>query len=177
MTDATDNSFQPRGKQCLINRGIWYTPVTGIWQTVWLEPVPKTRIDSFCAQGDLASSSLTVDVSTKGLAEGDVVKVSLLEGGEGYATEKPGSQVLAQVEASDGKAVLQVPDVKTWSPDSPYLYGLRLTVERKGKVIDSVDGYTAMRSISVIKDSSPNKYRRMALNGEGIFMFGPLDQG
>ena len=177
VTDATDNSFQPRGKQCLINRGIWYTPVTGIWQTVWLEPVPKTRIDSFCAQGDLASSSLTVDVSTKGLAEGDVVKVSLLEGGEGYSAEKPGSQVLAQVEASDGKAVLQVPDVKTWSPDSPYLYGLRLTVERKGKVIDSVDGYTAMRSISVIRDSSPNKYRRMALNGEGIFMFGPLDQG
>ena len=110
-------------------------------------------------------------------ADGDVVKVALLEGGEGYSAEAPSQNVLAEALVEDGKAVIRVDDVKTWSPDSPYLYGVKVWIERKGKVVDSVDGYTAMRKISIKQDSSLNRYNRMALNNELLFHFGPLDQG
>lgn len=174
--DASDNSFQPRGKQCILNNSIWYTPVSGIWQTVWLEPVNKSHIRSYYPLSDLAKSELTVQVDVVA-AEGDEVKVALLEGGIGYNPETPSMNVLAEAIVSEGQAVLQVPEMKTWSPDSPYLYGLRISISRNGKIIDSVDGYTAMRSIEAKHDSSPNKYKRMALNGENLFQFGPLDQG
>lgn len=175
--DASDNSLQPRGKQCLVNTGIWYTPVSGIWQTVWMEPVNKTHIESYYPVSDLAKSQITVDIKTAGAQDGDVVKVQLLEGGLEYNPEKPSSIVLAEALAENGKAVLSVPEVKTWSPDSPYLYGIKISVLRNGKTLDSVEGYTAMRSIEAKKDGSINKYKRMALNGENLFQYGPLDQG
>ena len=176
VQDATDNSFQPRGKQCFINRGIWYTPVSGIWQTVWLEPVAPTHIENYYIVSDIDNATMTFEVAAL-TVDGDVIKVAVLEGGEGYSAEAPSTSILAEAEIVDGKAVVNIPDMKTWSPDSPYLYGVKVSVERKGKVIDSVDGYTAMRKISVVKDKSPNKYRRMALNNEILFQFGPLDQG
>ena len=175
--DATDNSMQPRGKQCIVNTAIWYTPVSGIWQTVWMEPVAKTYIADYYPVSDLQKKEITVDVKTVGAQEGDMVKVQLLEGTVGYNTENPSQTVLAEAFASDGKAVLPVEEVKTWSPDEPFLYGMRISILRKGKVIDSVEGYTAMRSIEAKQDSSPNKYKRMALNGECLFQYGPLDQG
>ena len=175
--DATDNGMQPRGKQCIVNSAIWYTPVSGIWQTVWMEPVDKTHITSYYPVGNLAKSLITVDVKTANAYSRDVIKVELLEGGVGYNPEKPSETVLAEAVVSKGKAVLNVPEMKTWSPDSPYLYGLRITVTRDEKVIDQIEGYTAMRSISAKKDKSPNQYKRMALNGENLFQYGPLDQG
>ena len=176
VQDATDNSFQPRGKQCIINTGIWYTPVTGIWQTVWMEPVTPAHIDSYYAVSDIDKGEIAFDVEAS-YADGDVVKVALLEGGEGYSAEAPSQNVLAEALVEEGKAVIRVDDVKTWSPDSPYLYGVKVWIERKGKVVDSVDGYTAMRKISIKQDSSLNRYNRMALNNELLFHFGPLDQG
>ena len=175
--DATDNSMQPRGKQCIVNTAIWYTPVSGIWQTVWMEPVNETHIESYYPQSNLAESKLSVDIQTTGCQDSDEIKVYLLEGCEGYNPELPSQKVIAEAIAEKGKAVITVPDMKTWSPDSPYLYGLRINVCRNGKVIDSIEGYTAMRSIEMKQDASPNKYRRMALNGENLFQFGPLDQG
>ena len=176
VMDATDNSLQPRGKQCFINRSIWYTPVSGIWQTVWLEPVSQTHIENYYVVSDIDKGTMTFDVSAA-TSEGDVIKVAVLEGGEGYSAEKPSVKVLAETKVENGKAVVKIDDVKTWSPDSPYLYGVKVSVERNGQVLDSVDGYTAMRKISIVKDKSPNKYRRMALNNEPLFQFGPLDQG
>ena len=174
--DATDNSFQPRGKQCILNNSIWYTPVSGIWQTVWLEPVNKTHIRNYYPVSDLSKSELTVQVDAIA-EEGDVVKVTLLEGAVGYNPETPSQNVLTEAIVTDGVATLEVAEMKTWSPDSPYLYGLRISIVRNGKVIDSVDGYTAMRSIEAKRDGSLNKYKRMALNGENLFQYGPLDQG
>ena len=176
--DATDNSMQPRGKQCIINSAIWYTPVSGIWQTVWMEPVDKTHITEYYPVSDLARSTLKVSVKTANAYTSDVVKVELLEGGIGYDPEKPSDKVLVEANLSKkGEVVLNVPDMKTWSPDSPYLYGIRITITRDGKVIDKIEGYTAMRSIAAKQDSSLNKYKRMALNGETLFQYGPLDQG
>ena len=176
VMDATDNSLQPRGKQCFINRSIWYTPVSGIWQTVWLEPVSPTHIENYYVVSDIDNGTMTFDVAAS-TVEGDVVKVAVLEGGEGYSAEAPSQTTIAEAVVENGKAVVKIDDVKTWSPDSPYLYGIKVTVERNGKVVDSVNGYTAMRKISIIKDSTPNKYRRMALNNTPVFQFGPLDQG
>lgn len=176
VQDATDNSFQPRGKQCIINAGIWYTPVTGIWQTVWMEPVSSAYVKNYYAVSDIDKGEIAFEVDAR-TADGDVVKVALLEGGIGYSAESPSQTVLAETVVENGKAVVKVADVKTWSPDSPYLYGVKVSVERNGKVVDSVDGYTAMRKISVAVDSSPNRYKRMALNNELLFHFGPLDQG
>ena len=176
VLDATDNSFQPRGKQCILQRAIWYTPVSGIWQTVWLEPVAKAHVENYYVVSDIDNATMTFDVAAS-TAEGDVVKVAVLEGGEGYSAEKPSNNVVAEAVVVNGKAVVNIPDMKLWSPDSPYLYGVKVTVERKGKVLDSVQGYTAMRKISTTWDSVPAYYKRMTLNNEPLFHFGPLDQG
>ena len=173
--DATDNSWQPRGKQVNVPQGIWYTPVTGIWQTVWMEAVPQTSVESYYAVSDIKEGILSVEVRTSGIQPGDRVKVDLIEGGVGYSAETPSSNVLASAEAAGGKAVINVPDMKLWSPESPYLYGLKVSILRNGKVIDTVDGYTALREISVCR--KPRENKRMALNGEELFHFGPLDQG
>ncbi len=175
--DASDNSLQPRGKQCIINTSIWYTPVSGIWQTVWLEPVNPTHINSYYPVSNLKDSELKVNVETVGCLPSDVVKVKLLKGGEGYDPEKPSQVVLTEAVVENGEAVLTVPELKTWSPDSPYLYGLEISIVRNNKVLDVVNGYTAMRSVEMKRDSSLNKYRRIALNGENLFQYGPLDQG
>jgi len=176
VQDATDNGYQPRGKQWKMPFGIWYTPVSGIWQTVWLEPVAKSHVDGYYVVSDIDNGQLTVEVDAQ-TAEGDVLKVALLEGGVGYSAENPSEKVIAEAVVEGGKAVIPVPEVKTWSPDSPYLYGIRVYVENGDKLVDSVDGYTAMRKISIVRDNSLNAYKRMALNNEALFHFGPLDQG
>ena len=176
VMDATDNSYQPRGKQCIINKSIWYTPVTGIWQTVWLEPVNKDHIENYYAVSDIDKGTITFDVEAT-YAKGDVLKVNLLDGAVNYSTENPSTNVIASATVENGKAVINVPEVKTWSPANPYLYGVQVVLERNGKAVDTVEGYTAMRKISVVRDTSPNKYKRMALNNEALFQFGPLDQG
>ena len=175
--DATDQAFQPRGKQVEVPGLIWYTPVTGIWQTVWLEPVSRSHIEGYYAVSCLESGKMTVNVDVAAAHVDDVIKVDILEGGIGYSAEKPSSEVLTSAECVNGKAELTLPKVCPWSPDSPYLYGMKVSLLRSGKVIDSVDGYAAVREIKVVKDKTPNRYRRMALNGEILFQFGPLDQG
>lgn len=175
--DATDNSFQPRGKQVVDPMGIWYTPVTGIWQTVWMEPVSPSHIENYYVVSDVDHNKLTVTVDAKDLRSGDDIKVEVLDGAIGYNPEKPSKSVVASGTATNGKVELQIPDARLWSPDHPYLYGIKVTLSRDGKTVDEVNGYTAMRKISMKRDDSPNHYRRMALNNHILFQFGPLDQG
>ena len=176
VTDATDAfDSQPRGKQVLKPRGIWYTAVTGIWKSVWIEPVDESRIVDYNVVSDIDAATLAVTVDAC-ISDGDAVKVELLEGAVGYCTCKPSDKVIACVEAVPGTpAVLNVPDMKTWSPASPYLYGLKISVVRDGKAVDTVQGYTAMRKVSIVKDA--NGHKVMAINNEPIFHYGPLDQG
>ena len=175
--DATDQSFQPRGKQVEVPGLIWYTPVTGIWQTVWMEPVAKSHIENYYVVSDIKAGTMSVEVKTVAAHKDDVVKVEILKGGLGYSAQAPGSDVIATAECVNGKALISIPEVNAWSPDSPYLYGVKVSLVRGSKVVDTVNGYTAMRSVSEKKDSGPNKYRRIALNDEILFQFGPLDQG
>lgn len=165
VLDGTENGLQPRGKQVLDKSagGIWYTAVSGIWQTVWLEAVSsKGHIrdyDAVC--DDLHSVCITPYASGDG-----EVKVELLDGGSVVATATTGS----------GSPVRLSPEnPKLWSPDSPFLYGLRLTLLQNGRKVDAAEGYTAIRTIGKIADEEG--HLRIALNGKPLFQYGPLDQG
>ncbi len=177
VLDGTDNDLQPRGKQVSNPKGIWYTAVSGIWQSVWIEPVAKAHVADYNVVSNIKDGSVEVSVCTEGTQEGDVVRVALREGGIGYSTESGAEgTVLAEGKVVPGGTVsLNVKDAKLWTPDSPYLYGLDLQVLRNGKVIDKVRAYSAIREVNTfIKNKNTNL---MGLNGEALFHFGPLDQG
>ena len=185
VEDATDNDFQPRGKQVSKPSGIWYTAVSGIWQSVWMEPVAPAHVTDYNVVSSIKEKAINVTVDAEGVQEGDVIKVFLLNGGIGYSTEtanaaKPATDGLYAVLASGmtvpgGTVTFNVRDPKLWSPDSPYLYGLDIQILRNGKVIDRVASYTAMREVGAYRKNGNTKL--MGLNGEGLFQLGPLDQG
>ncbi|MCR4565416.1 MAG: hypothetical protein K5651_04920 [Bacteroidales bacterium] len=173
VKDNSDQSWQPRGKQSAHPQGIWYTPVSGIWQSVWMEAVPYAHIASYYAVSDIDKGELRVQVTPKGLGENDEVKVVLKDGGRNVA------------EAVGTDVCLSVPEPHLWSPSDPHLYDLVIYVLRKGKTVDEVKGYTALRKVSKIRTDDalrtskgvPQGYLRLALNNEPLFHFGPLDQG
>ena len=185
VEDASDNDFQPRGKQVKDPRGIWYTSVSGIWQSVWIEPVAPAHITDYNVVSSVADKAINVTVDAAGVQEGDVVKVFLLDGGIGYSTEtanaaKPAADGMYSVLASGmavpgGTVTLNVRNPKLWSPESPYIYGLDIQILRAGKVIDRVAAYAPMREVSVYRKNGNTLL--MGLNGEGLFQLGPLDQG
>ncbi|HOA36834.1 MAG TPA: glycoside hydrolase family 2 TIM barrel-domain containing protein [Flavihumibacter sp.] len=164
--DPSDDGPQPRGKQIKNPHGIWYTPVTGIWQTVWLEAVPKTYISSFKQTPNLDKKSLELETTVENLQAGDELLVTASKAGTIVAEQK-----------TDGKSTLSlaIDNPEKWSPSHPALYDLTLTVMRKGKKVDEIKSYFAMRKISMAPDQ--NGIQRMMLNDEFVFQFGPLDQG
>ncbi|MBO4447548.1 MAG: hypothetical protein J5764_05430 [Bacteroidales bacterium] len=164
VQDATDSSWQPRGKQWMMPVGIWYTPVTGIWQTVWMEPVAANHIENYLAVSDIDAGTISLNISTSEPGEGELHSC-LYEDGVKIA------------EADGENPVFKVEKPRLWSPDSPFLYDIEISLSQNGSATDAVKGYTAMRKISVIKESTPNKFNRLALNNEILFQYGPLDQG
>ena len=173
VIDGTDNGEQPRGKQVTRPGGIWYTPVTGIWQSVWLEPVASAHIVDYNCTWEQGKLVFAADVA----GEADEVRVTVLEGGTGWDAENgtPGQKV-AQASAAPGQdLVMDFAEPEYWSPESPYLYAMEIELLRDGKVVDKVRGYTAIRTCSEVLDQEG--YKRLGLNGEPYFQFGPLDQG
>ena len=164
--DPSDEGPQPRGKQVRKPNGIWYTPVTGIWQTVWLETVPKTYIVSTKQTPDIDTKTLNIQTSVANAQTGDLVKVTVLDG-----TTKLSEYSVAA--GDDIKAVINGP--KLWTPGNPFLYTLKIAVVRAGKIVDEADSYFAMRKISMGVDG--NGVQRMLLNNRFVFQYGPLDQG
>ena len=163
VLDQTDKWYQPHGKQIMEPHGIWYTPVSGIWQTVWMEPVPETYIKSFNAVPDVPGAKLAVDVKVENMQPGDICRVQMYDG-EFLAGEGNGYQ----------DAVL-VTNLKLLSPENPFLYDLKIMIIRKGQIVDEITSYAAMREVAVARDADGHK--RMLLNGEPLFQYGPLDQG
>ena len=165
--DPTDKSYQPRGKQVSNPGGIWYTPVSGIWQTVWLEPVNEKHIANLRILPDVDANVLKIDACVAEGTATDMLEVSVYDGNQLVATGK----------SINGEAVdVEMPqDVKLWSPDSPFLYTLKVALINKGKVVDKVDSYAAMRKFSSRRDE--NGIVRLELNNQPLFQFGPLDQG
>lgn len=163
--DPSDAGFQPRGKQVAKPEGIWYTPVTGIWQTVWLEPVASNHITAIKAIPDVDNSVVGVTVSTSESSVTDIVEVQISD---------KNNKVVATAHGVQGQEIrLQVKDAELWSPENPYLYDMKVTL--LGKQKDEVKSYTAFRKISVQKDAAG--IYRMCLNNKPLFQYGPLDQG
>ena len=163
--DPTDEGPQPRGKQVKSPRGIWYTPVTGIWQTVWLEAVPQTYIHSIRVTPDLDRETLTLQADARNFTAGDRLKIDVWDGAEKIAAQESSGLTIS----------LNIPSAKPWSPDDPFLYDLTISLVRRGKTIDQVSSYFGMRKISMAPGS--NGIQRMLLNNEMLFQYGPLDQG
>ena len=164
--DPTDAGYQPRGKQVNRPEGIWYTPVSGIWQTVWLEAVPRQYIKNIRTTPDLDRKSFRIEAAACGTQPGDRIEVRLYDNGA----------KVAEGCAVDGAAVeLYVAEPKLWSPESPFLYDLEVALVRNGRKVDEVQSYTAMRKFSIGRDE--NDIVRLELNDKPIFQFGPLDQG
>jgi beta-galactosidase/beta-glucuronidase len=164
--DPSDDGPNPRGKQVKRPHSIWYTPVTGIWQTVWVETVPETYIAATKQTPDIDAKLLRISAQVENLKPGDQLRITALDGDNKVAEET--------VDAST-EAQLKIADPKLWSPENPFLYTLKLSVLRKGKTIDETDSYFAMRKISMKPDN--NGVQRMLLNDKFVFQYGPLDQG
>ena len=164
--DPTDAGDQPRGKQVLEPEGIWYTAVTGIWQTVWMEPVPETAIERLKLSPDIDAGQLKIEAAQANAHEGDTLAAQALDGGAVVAeAEGPAAQALT----------LAIANAKLWSPDSPFLYDLKVTLKRNGQVVDEVGSYFGMRKIALGKDDKG--LLRLCLNNQPLFQLGPLDQG
>ncbi len=161
--DPTDAGAQPRGKQTLNPGGIMYTAVTGIWQTVWLETVPATYVQSLKIISDVDRGVVQVTVNASGESD---VKI----------TAKDGSKKVADAKGKTGQIIeLEIQDARLWSPDAPNLYDLEVSLVDGWKTVDSVESYVGMRKIEMKKDAEG--INRLFLNNEVLFQYGPLDQG
>ncbi len=168
--DPTDAGKQPRGKQVRKPGGIFYTPTTGIWQTVWLEPVPRTSIEGLHIIPDIDAKQVTIHTTLRG----DKIKHRL------QAVARDGGKVIAKQAGTSGSTlVLTLPEPKLWSPDQPFLYDLAIDLygenTQPNQKIDSVKSYFGMRKISVGPDKEG--VTRLLLNNQFVFQVGPLDQG
>jgi beta-galactosidase/beta-glucuronidase len=164
--DPTNQGPQPVGKQTQNPRGIWYTAVTGIWQTVWLEPVPASHIVRHQITPDIDRNEIMIHLETAGTEFGDIIEARIVEKGK----------VINSAQSAVGQPItLLMEDYKLWSPESPFLYDLEISIKRKGEILDRVKSYAAMRKISMVRDA--NNVFRMQLNNKNYFSFGLLDQG
>ncbi|MEM9717826.1 MAG: sugar-binding domain-containing protein [Bacteroidota bacterium] len=170
--DPTDDGTQARGKQVNNPRGIWYTPVTGIWQTVWLEKVPQNHIRQLKITPDLDRALFELVVETTPLLEAVSLNIQILAEEEVVATSlvsgDPGGSVV--------RATLPLSIVRPWSPEDPFLYDVTISlVGENGNTLDSVRSYAGLRKVSLGKDE--NGFTRIMLNNVPRFHMGLLDQG
>lgn len=161
--DPTGEGVGPHGKQVLKPENIYYTPTSGIWQTVWMEVVPGASISSLYMTPDIDKGVL--NIAANGTA-GYTVDVSALSDGKVISTIKGATGVNLQ---------LPVKNAKLWSPASPYLYDLVVKLKKGNTVVDEVKSYFGMRKTSVAKDSKG--VDRIMLNNKPYFNLGTLDQG
>ena len=162
--DPTDKGGFPRGKQSLKPGGIMYTPTTGIWQTVWLEPVPENYISDIKIVPDVDQLVLKLTVNTNSQEQANVL-----------VTIKDGEKIVrTELSIANLEITVPIPNEKLWSPDHPFLYNLSIALKNGNKNIDVVSGYFGMRKISIEEDGG---YKKMFLNNKFVFEIGPLDQG
>jgi hypothetical protein len=160
--DPTDRGDQPRGKQVTEPKSIWYTAVTGIWQTVWIEPVPTTYVTGLQIRPDVDAGTVRVRI--------DAANTSGRVGA--HLTVLDDRTTVAEADATAGDTVsIPIRRARLWSPDDPHLYNLRVRLATG----DTVDSYFGMRKIAVQPDASGVK--RLFLNGRPLFEYGLLDQG
>ena len=166
VEDDQRSGTQPLGKQCnnFYSSGCHYTRTTGIWQTVWMEPVDNNGLKSVYIIPDLDNSRFIVEPAFRNLSDGQQIEVKIKDGGKVVASAKEAASPVSSIP-------LKIKNVKTWSPESPFLYDVELNVyDKSGKLIDKVDSYAGMRKIHV----EGNRY---FLNNEPYYLRLVLDQG
>jgi beta-galactosidase/beta-glucuronidase len=192
VADPTSTGSQPRGKQTLEPRGIWYTAVSGIWQTVWLEPVPDLHIDEVRATPDIDKGNVTVQVALSGATTAsDAVKLTVRSKGQVVAT---------QLMRGNRRTTIAIPGAHLWSPEDPFLYDLDAELVKvtpppgkpaspssnkeaeaysalqPGAAGDKVSSYFGMRKVAIGPDPKTGK-PVILLNNKFVFQNGVLDQG
>ncbi len=172
ITDVLDGKY-PYGKQKKNRGGMWYTPVSGIWQTVWLESVPKKHIKGIKITPDLNGIQLEIDgneeeytVSVK--KRGVTYKIS--DSGTKNIDEKPCSDTILNFISRQKSLYIKIPEPELWSPENPFLYDLEIEGAE-----DKIQSYFALRTTGLGKDSKG--IPRLLLNGKPYFFNGVLDQG
>ena len=161
--DPTDTHWQQRGKQVMSPGGIYYTAVSGIWQTVWLEAVDDVYVKGIRLTPDIDSSRISV-----------AVDVSDCEAVVNVAIKDADGEV---IEEGSGGAEMEffLSEARLWSPEDPYLYGVEISVESDGRITDVIESYFGMRKYSLENDEKGHV--RICLNNEPYFQYGLLDQG
>ncbi len=163
--DPTDKGTQPRGKQVSSPGSIWYTSTTGIWQTVWIEPVNESYIASFRTITNPDNGTIIFKTDVKNAGAGSLL----------FKIKNEGRTVASATGKADGETSLQIKDPVLWSPDKPFLYDITIELKSNNKTVDQVKSYTGIRKISIGKTA--DGFTRMLLNNEFIYQNGPLDQG
>ncbi|MCC2685648.1 MAG: lacZ, partial [Paenibacillaceae bacterium] len=168
--DPTNMGDQSLGKQALPEnrKGYRYVPTTGIWQSVWLEPVPQTSIERLSITPDVDNDCVHIEafLTNASHATDECILVEILDMGRITAT---GSASLG------GKISIKLDHPKLWSPDEPFLYDMNVKLQHGSQTIDEVTSYFGMRKISIQPDELG--IQRIMLNNQPIFQYGPLDQG
>jgi hypothetical protein len=164
--DPTDAGTQPRGKQVRKPNGIWYTSTSGIWQTVWIEPVNSAYIKDLKLTPDIDKSEVTIRPNATATFGGFSIEAVVRgpHGGKSKGSSVPGRDL-----------TLPIKDPQLWSPEHPQLYTVTLYLKLGRRTIDKVESYFGMRKISLGKDDKG--FTRLMLNDQPYFQFGPLDQG
>jgi hypothetical protein len=163
--DRNESNPFPVGKQRNNPEGLFYTGSSGIWQTVWMEPVRAAHVDKLDITPDLTGFTVTPKVSGTSNQRAEVI------------VSEPSGPEVSRSSGYPGQTLrVPVPNPRLWTPDDPYLYDLEVRlVSPSGKVVDEVSSYAGLRTIGTVKDAQGRP--RIALNGKITFLHGPLDQG
>jgi hypothetical protein len=163
--DPTDKGKQPRGKQVSSPGGIWYTPSTGIWQTVWIEPVNESYISSFRTVTNADNGTVVFKTDVKNSASSSVT----------FIIKKDGKTIAKETGNAGDDITIKISDPVLWTPDNPFLYDIEAELTTNNKVTDKIKSYTGIRKISIGKDA--DGFTRILLNNRFVYQNGPLDQG
>lgn len=161
--DPTDNGSQARGKQADKTHGFWYTATTGIWQTVWLEPVSDCYIKGIKVTPDIDIDAVNIKTDIYNIPGCTCETVITFDGEEVFKGE------------TGADTTITVNGAKLWTPETPNLYGLTIRLLKNGEVADTVSSYFGMRKFSITKDADGTP--RICLNNKPYFQRGLLDQG
>jgi len=165
VNDFTEGD-QPRGKQTRAPEGIFYSSSSGIWQTLWLEPVAPVCIDDLKMTPDLDAKGLRLRVASSSLA--DSLRVEAVAFAAGVEVSRISGQPNAEL-------FLPIARPKRWSPDDPFLYDLQVRLMEGERVLDQVTSYFGLRKVAILPDEQGTI--RIALNDQFLFQIGVLDQG
>jgi hypothetical protein len=163
--DPTDKGTQPRGKQVSSPGSIWYTSTTGIWQTVWIEPVNECHINSFRTVTNSDSGTITFKTEVKNGGSGSLT----------FKIKRDGKTIASANGSTNSETTVKIKDPVLWSPDKPFLYDITIELKNNNRTVDFVKSYTGIRKISIGKTA--DGFTRMLLNNEFVYQNGPLDQG